>query len=321
MNAAQKRVDFDPAGKKIWVAGHTGMVGSAIARRLEREACTILTVDRAALDLTRQSEVEQWMADEKPDAVFVAAARVGGIVANDSFPAEFLYQNLAIETNIIHSAWRTGVTKLLFLGASCLYPKMAAQPLVEDALLTGPLEPTNEWYAVAKIAGVKMCEAYRRQYGCNFISAMPTSLYGPNDNYEPGSSHVVAALIARCHQAKVSGAEEVVLWGTGSPLREFMSVDDAADALMFLMRYYNAAQFINIGSGREVSIRDFADLAAEVVGYKGRFRLDPTKPDGTPRKVLDSSRIRAMGWAPTFELRDGLVNAYEWFLKNVAPQE
>lgn len=309
---------FELAGRRVWVAGHRGMVGSALVRRLEREACTILTVDRGALDLTRQADVERWMAGEKPDAVFIAAARVGGILANDSFPAEFLYQNLAIETNIIHSAWKTGVGKLLFLGASCIYPKLAPQPLVEDALLTGPLEPTNEWYAVAKIAGIKMCEAYRRQYGCDFISAMPTNLFGPNDNYSPGSSHVVAALIDRCHRAKVENAEEVVLWGTGTPLREFMSVDDAADALVFLMRHYSHSRFINVGSGEEVSIRDFAGLVAEAVGYRGRFRLDTDKPDGTPRKIMDSSRIRAMGWSPGTGLREGLAQAYDWYLRHVA---
>lgn len=308
--------EFALAGKKVWVAGHRGMVGSALVRRLARENCSLLTVDRATLDLTRQADVEQWMAAHKPDAVFIAAARVGGILANASFPASFLYENLAIETNIIHSAWKTGVGKLLFLGASCIYPKMAPQPLAEDALLTGPLEPTNEWYAVAKIAGLKMCEAYRRQYGCDFITAMPTNLFGANDNYSPDSSHVVAALIARFHQAKVDGAEEVVLWGTGTPLREFMSVDDAADALVFLMRHYSGESFINVGSGMEVSIRDFADRVAEAVGYKGRFRLDTTKPDGTPRKALDSSRIRAMGWTPKIGLSEGLAQAYDWYLRH-----
>ncbi|MEO5375312.1 MAG: GDP-L-fucose synthase [Alphaproteobacteria bacterium] len=305
-------------GKRIWVAGHRGMVGSALVRRLGREACQVLTAGRDELDCTRQADVEAWMERNRPQAVVIAAAKVGGIHANSHYPAEFLYRNLAIETNIIHAAWRTGVEKLLFLGSSCIYPRLAPQPLTEDMLLTGPLEPTNEWYAVAKIAGIKMCDAYRRQYGCDFISVMPTNLLGPGDNYDPQNSHVVAALISRCHKAKVEGTPEVVLWGTGSPKREFMHVDDAADAMVFLLRHHSGEGFLNLGTGQEITIRDFAGMVAEVVGYTGQFRLDTTKPDGTPRKVMDVSRLAALGWTSRIDLRQGLADAYAWYLANVA---
>jgi GDP-L-fucose synthase len=309
---------FELAGRKVWVAGHRGMVGSALMRRLAAEDCRILTADRSQLDLTRQAEVEAWMAAEKPDAVFLAAAKVGGIHANDSYPADFIRDNLVIETNIIDAAWRSGVGKLLFLGSSCIYPRLAPQPMPEEALLTGPLEPTNEWYAVAKIAGIKLCQAYRRQHGCDFVSAMPTNLYGPGDNYHPENSHVPAALIRRFHQAKLEGAPEVVVWGTGKPLREFLCVDDLADACVFLMKTYSGDSHVNVGTGIETSIADFARTVAEVVGYRGELVFDTARPDGTPRKLLDVARINAMGWRARTSLKDGLAQAYAWYLDNIA---
>ena len=299
--------------KRVWVAGHRGMVGSALLRRLEREDCVPITVDRKDVDLTRQHQVEAWMSEARPQAIFLAAAKVGGIVANDTAPADFLYDNLAIATNVIHAAAATGVEKLLFLGSSCIYPKLAPQPLKEEALLTGPLEPTNEWYAVAKIAGLKLCQAYRHQHGYDFVSAMPTNLYGPGDNFDLQSSHVIPALIRKAHEAKVSGASELVIWGSGTPRREFLHVDDAADALVHVMSQYSDDMHINIGTGRDITIRDLAELIADVVGFKGRIVMDTTKPDGTPRKLLDIGKLAALGWQPSIDLKKGLESTYAWF--------
>ena len=307
---------YSLTGKRVWVAGHRGMAGSAVLRRLASEGCDILTASHAELDLTRQAEVEAWMERHRPQAVFVAAATVGGILANSTRPAEFLYDNLAIEANLIHSAWKTGVEKLLFLGSSCIYPRLAPQPVTEDQLLTGPLEPTNEWYAVAKIAGIKLCQAYRRQYGCDFISAMPTNLYGLGDRYDLTQGHVVAALIMKIHAARVAGADTVELWGTGSPLREFLYSEDLADGLVFLMTRYSGEPHVNIGTGRETSIRQLAELIAEVAGWRGRFVFDTSKPDGTPRKVMDVSRMHAMGWRAATDLKDGMKQAYDWYVQN-----
>ncbi len=309
---------FPLTGKRVWVAGHRGMVGSALVRRLQTEGCTILVADRAQADLRRQDEVERWMGSHEPDAVFVAAATVGGIVANDSRPVDFIYDNLAIETNVIETARRIGVEKLLFLGSSCIYPRLADQPMREDALLTGPLEPTNQWYAIAKIAGIMLCRAYRRQYGCDFISAMPTNLYGPADNFDLESSHVVPALMAKAHAVKQRGHGEIVVWGTGKPLRELMYVDDLADALIFLMKNYSDEEHVNIGVGEDISIRSLAETIARVVGVESRLRFDPSRPDGTPRKLLDSEKLHAMGWRPRTTLEDGLRATYRWYLDNVA---
>jgi GDP-L-fucose synthase len=306
---------FELAGKRIWVAGHRGMVGSALVRRLGRERCDIVTVDRKELDLIRQDEVERWMAKARPQIVFVVAARVGGIVANDSYPAEFLYENLMIETNIIHAAWKAGVEKLILTGSSCIYPRMASQPISEDALLTGALEPTNEWYAIAKIAGIKLCQAYRRQYGCDFIAAQPTNLYGPGDNYDLQNSHVLPALMRKAHEARETDAPAIVVWGSGRPLREFMHVDDLADALVFLAKHYGGAEPINIGSGEEISIAELAEKICRVVGFRGELRFDADKPDGTPRKLLDVSRLKAMGWDGARTLDAGLRDAYAAFLE------
>lgn len=304
---------YDLTGKRVWVAGHRGMVGSAIVRRLTREACEVLTVDRAAVDLRRQAETEAWLATNRPQAILLAAATVGGILANDTRPAEFLYDNLAIEANIIKGAHRCGVEKLLFLGSSCIYPRLAPQPMPEEALLTGPLEPTNQWYAIAKIAGIKLCQAYRRQYGCDFISVMPTNLYGPGDNFDLASSHVVPALIAKFHRAKMTGASEVEIWGTGTPRREFLYVDDLADAVVHVMRAYSGEDHINIGTGTDVTIAELAAMVAEVVGFTGRLVFDPSKPDGTPRKLLDVSRLKALGWTARTTLEEGLQQSYRWF--------
>jgi GDP-L-fucose synthase len=312
---------FPLEDKRVWVAGHRGMVGAALLRRLQSENCEILTATHRELDLTRQQAVEDWMAAQKPDAVVIAAAHVGGIHANDTYPANFIYDNLAIETNIIHTAYKQGVRKLLFLGSSCIYPRLAPQPLHEDALLTGPLEPTNEWYAVAKIAGIKLCQAYRRQYGCDFISAMPTNLYGPGDNYHPENSHAVAALIRKIHQAKTNGEAEVVMWGTGKPTREFLFVDDCADGLVFLLKHYSGENFLNLGTGLEHSILELGQTIAQVVGWQGKFAHDLTKPDGTPRKVMDSSRLRTLGWTAKTQLSDGLAHAYAWFQTQQAQQK
>ncbi len=305
---------FDLTGKRVFVAGHIGMVGSAIVRRLASESCEVLTAERDVLDLTRQDATERWLGANKPDAVFLAAGRVGGIHANATYPADFIADNLAIELNVIRAAHAVGVAKLLFLGSSCIYPKLAPQPMNEDLLLTGPLEPSNEWYAVAKIAGIKLCQAFRQQHGVDFISVMPTNLYGPGDNYHPQNSHVPAALIRRFHEAKLADSPSVSVWGTGKPLREFMAVDDLADACVFVMQNYSGDTFLNIGSGEEVSIGDFARLVAEVVGYRGELVFDTTRPDGTPRKLLDVSRLRALGWRARTPLREGLAAAYADFL-------
>ena len=303
--------------KKVWVAGHRGMVGAALSAKLAKTGCKLLTVGRQELDLTRQVEVESWMEKNRPEAIFLAAAKVGGILANDTYPADFLYDNLMIEANIIRAAARTGVEKLVFLGSSCIYPKLAPQPIVEEALLTGPLEATNEWYAIAKIAGIKLCQAYRRQHACDFISAMPTNLYGPGDNFDLETSHVLPALLRKAHEAKSSGKKEMVIWGSGAPLREFLHVDDCADALIFLMRNYSDDSHVNVGSGSDLSIMELARLVARIVGFKGAIVTDPTKKDGTPRKLMSGARLAAMGWKPSIPLEQGLASTYAWFLTNV----
>ncbi|NPU25151.1 GDP-L-fucose synthase [Bradyrhizobium sp. LMG 8443] len=291
------------------------MVGSALVRRLVRENVALMTVPRSEVDLRDQAAVFAWFARAKPQVVFLAAAKVGGIVANNTLRAEFIYDNLAIATNVIHAAHVNGVEKLMFLGSSCIYPKLAAQPLREDAMLTGALEPTNEPYAIAKIAGIKMVEAYRSQYGADFINVMPTNLYGPGDNYHPEYSHVVAALIRRFHEAKRSDAAEVVVWGTGTPRREFLYVDDMADACLHLMKTFSAPELVNIGTGEDITIADFARVAAAAVGYRGRISFDPSRPDGTPRKLLDVSRLAALGWRATTPLEEGIRLAYQAFLR------
>ncbi|TIX48989.1 GDP-L-fucose synthase [Alteraurantiacibacter aquimixticola] len=304
---------YDLAGKRIYVAGHKGMVGSAIVRRLASEECEVLTADRS-VDLREQAAVRSWFADNRPDAVIVAAAKVGGILANDSYPAEFLYDNLMIEANVIDAAWRNEAEKLLFLGSSCIYPKLAPQPIPEEALLTGPLEPTNEWYAIAKIAGIKLCQAYRRQYGCDFISAMPTNLYGPGDNFDLASSHVLPALIRKAHEAKLAGAPSIEIWGTGTPRREFLHVDDLADGCVFLLKTYSGEEHVNLGSGSDLPIIELAQMVCDVVGFEGTITKDSSKPDGTPRKLMSGDRIAAMGWKPRIALRDGIADAYRAFL-------
>jgi GDP-L-fucose synthase len=304
-------------GRRVFVAGHRGMVGSALVRRLQHEGCTLLTADRREVDLRRQSAVEAFLDRERPHAVFLAAARVGGILENATKPADFIYDNLLIEANLIEAARRTGVEKLLFLGTSCIYPRLAPQPIPEDALLSGPLEPTNQPYAIAKIAGIEMCAAYRRQYGCDFISAMPTNLYGPGDNFDPTASHVLPALLRRIHEARATGAESVTIWGSGAPLREFLHVDDLADACVFLMKTYSDAGLVNIGSGDELSIRALAELIADVVGFRGRFEFDQTKPDGTPRKRLDLSRLHGLGWKHRIDLKRGVADTYRWYLEHI----
>ncbi|WP_315975286.1 GDP-L-fucose synthase [Phyllobacterium zundukense] len=301
---------FDLQGKRVWVAGHSGMVGSALTRRLQSEGCELLEVTHEELDLTRQLETEEWMSSARPDVIFIAAAKVGGIIANSTYPAEFLYDNTMIAMNIIHSAHRLGVQKLLWLGSSCIFPKFADQPIQESSLLTGALEPTNEAYAVAKIAGLKLAEAYAREYGQNFLTAMPTSLYGPNDNFDPQNSHVLPALIRKMHEAKISGSPTAVVWGTGTPKREFLHVDDLADACVFVMKKYVGPEFINIGSGHEISIHDAAILIAKIVGYDGSIIFDASKPDGTPRKLVDPTRLQSMGWRPSIDLETGLSDLY-----------
>jgi GDP-L-fucose synthase len=306
---------YSLGGKRVFVAGHRGMVGSALMRRLEGENCSLLAAGRRELDLLSQQEVAEWFAREKPEAVFLAAAKVGGILANRDQPASFLYENLMIEANIIHAAHEAGVEKLVFLGSSCIYPKFADQPITEDALLTGPLEPTNEWYAVAKIAGIKLCQAYRRQYGDDFISAMPTNLYGPGDNYDLKTSHVLPALIRKVHDAKMAGAPSIEIWGTGTPMREFMHVDDCADALVFLMKNYSDEGHVNVGTGSDLAILDLAKLVCAVIGYDGEIRLDTSKPDGTPRKLMSSDKLRSLGWEPSITLEDGITRVYRDFLR------
>jgi GDP-L-fucose synthase len=306
------------AGKRVFVAGHRGMVGSALVRRLASERCEVLTAGRATLDLKDQAAARAWFAREKPDAVFLAAAKVGGILANDTYPADFLYDNLMIEANVIEAAFRSGVEKLLFLGSSCIYPKHAPQPIPEEALLTGPLEPTNEWYAIAKIAGIKLAQAYRRQHGCDFISAMPTNLYGPGDNYDLSSSHVLPALIRKAHEAKVSGAPKLVIWGTGTPRREFLHADDCADALVHVMKHYSADEHINVGSGEDLTINELVGIVTDVVGYQGEIEHDLSKPDGTPRKLMSGERLAALGWRPRIALREGIAAACQEFLAGSA---
>jgi GDP-L-fucose synthase len=305
---------FDLKGKRVYVAGHKGMMGSAIVRRLADEECEILVADRGALDLTDQRATEEWLVRMRPDAIFLAAGKVGGIYANATYPADFIVNNLAIALNVIRGAHAVGVKKLLALGSSCIYPRLAPQPMAEEALLTGPLEPTNEWYAIAKIAAIKLCEAYRRQFGCDFISVMPTNLFGRNDNYHPQDSHVPAALIRRFHEAKLIQAPTVAVWGSGTPRREFLSSDDAADACVFVMKHYSEAGFLNIGTGEDIAIGEFAKLVADVVGYRGKIVYDTARPDGAPQKLLDVSKIRKLGWTPKVRLRDGLVQTYADFL-------
>lgn len=304
-------------GAKIYVAGHRGLVGAAVVRRLQKDGYTNLVFrTHKELDLTRQEEVEKFYSTEKPEYVIVAAAKVGGIHANNTYPADFIGINLQIQVNLIDAAYKNGVKKLLFLGSSCIYPKFAPQPIAEDSLLTGPLEPTNEWYAIAKIAGIKMCQAYRLQYNWDAISGMPTNLYGPHDNFHPENSHVLPALIRRFHEAKTTGAKEVVCWGTGSPLREFLHVDDLADASVFLMNNYSDLGHINMGSGKEVTIKELAELVKEVVGFAGALRWDSTKPDGTPRKLMDNSKLASIGWEANIPLKEGLTETYSWYLEN-----
>jgi GDP-L-fucose synthase len=305
---------FSLSGRRVFVAGHRGMVGSALVRRLAREDCEVLTAGREEVDLRRQAPTEDWLSARRPDAVIVAAATVGGILANSTRPAEFLYDNLAIVANVVEASRRAQVAKLLFLGSSCIYPKLAPQPLAEDSLLTGPLEPTNEWYAIAKIAGIKLCQAYRSQHGCDFISAMPTNLYGPGDNFDLASSHVVPALMRKIDQAKQSGSETVEIWGSGTPRREFLYVDDLADACVFLIQHYNGYDHVNIGVGQDLTIRQLAETIAGVVGYHGGFVYDRSKPDGTPQKLLDVGRLTALGWQATTSLEDGLRQSYDWYL-------
>ncbi len=301
-------------GKRIFVAGHSGMVGRALVRRLSKEPCEVLTASRADLDLEREADVERWFGEHRPEAVFLAAAKVGGINANNTLPVDFLERNLRMALNVIRVAHVTCVQKLVFLGSSCIYPRAAPQPMTEAMLLTGPLEPTNEWYAIAKIAGIKLCEAYRKQHGDDFVSVMPTNLYGPGDNYHPERSHVPAALIRRFHEAKLRGDKEVVVWGSGTPRREFMHVDDMADACVFVLRTYSDMQFLNVGTGHDTTIAEFANLVAETVGFEGELVFDRSKPDGAPQKLLDVSRLAAIGWRARVNLREGLRDAYANFL-------
>jgi GDP-L-fucose synthase len=308
-------IPFELKGKTVFVAGHRGMVGAALVGRLAQEDIELQTVARSEVDLRDQAAVFDWFASKRPQVVFLAAAKVGGIVANDTLRGEFLYDNLIIAANVIHAAYLHGAEKLMFLGSSCIYPRLAPQPLREDSVLTGPLEPTNEPYAIAKIAGIKLAEAYRSQYGCDFISVMPTNLYGPGDNYHPEYSHVVAALIRRFHEAKLSGASNVVVWGTGTPLREFLYVEDLADACIYLMKNYSGDQLINIGTGEDISIAEFTRVVATVVGYAGEVSFDPSRPDGTPRKWLDVSRLTGLGWHARTPLKDGIKLAYQAYLK------
>jgi GDP-L-fucose synthase len=304
---------FELAGRRVWVAGDRGMVGQALVRRLSLEDCEILTCNREQVDLCRQADTEAWVGDVRPEVILLAAARVGGILANDTRPAEFIYDNLAIQINIVEAARRAGVTKLVLLGSSCIYPRLSAQPITEEALLTGPLEPTNQWYATAKIAGIKLGQAYRRQYGFDCISAMPTNLYGPGDNFDLQSSHVVPALMRKVHDAKCHNDNSVVIWGSGTPKREFMHVDDCADALVHLLQNYSGEDHVNIGTGTDVTIRELADTTARIVGYAGEFCYDTSKPDGTPRKLLDVSRLASLGWKARISLEEGLRSTYRWY--------
>ena len=306
------------SARKIWVAGHKGMVGSAITRCLAKRGDEVLKADREIVDLRNQVGVEAWLRQNRPDAIVLAAARVGGIYANDTFPADFIYDNLVIEANVIHAAHLASIDRLLFLGSSCIYPKFAPQPIKEDALLTGPLEPTNQWYAIAKIAGIKLCQAYRKQHGRHYTSVMPCNLYGPGDNFDLLTSHVLPALIRRFHEAKEAEAAELAVWGTGTPLRELLHVDDLARAAVFCLDHYDEYEHINCGAGSDISIADLAAIVARAVGYRGKIVFDTTKPDGTPRKLLDSSRIAALGWKPEISLEDGIASTYQWYLKHKA---
>jgi GDP-L-fucose synthase len=314
-------MSFDLRGKRVYVAGHRGLVGSALVRRLAREDCQILAVDRAALDLRDQEAVDRWFDERRPNAVFLAAARVGGIYANAMQPGDFLYDNLAIATNVIEASRRIGVAKLLFLGSSCIYPRLAPQPMPEGCLLTGPLEPTNEWYAIAKIAGLKLCQAYRRQHGCDFASVMPTNLYGPNDNFDLLSSHVLAAMLAKIDAAVRDGRDTVEIWGSGRPRREFLHVDDLADAVVFLMKNWSDEEPINIGTGTDITIAELARLIADIVGFTGDFIFDPAKPDGTARKLLDVSKLTALGWRPRITLEAGIRQTCEWYRTSRAAKQ
>ncbi|WP_438986307.1 GDP-L-fucose synthase [Marivivens donghaensis] len=307
---------YDLTGKRIWVAGHRGMVGGAVVRRLASEGCEVITAGREVVDLVNQKAVHNWMAATKPDAIVLAAAKVGGIHANATYPVDFLYENLMIEANILHAANEADVDRLLFLGSSCIYPKFADQPIQEVSLLTGALEPTNEWYAIAKIAGLKLVQAYRKQHGRDWISAMPTNLYGPGDTYDLTTSHVLPALLRKFHESKERGDKEVVVWGTGAPLREFLHCDDLADALVFLLRNYSGDDHINVGSGVEVTIKELAETIAEVVGYDAALTWDTTKPDGTPRKLMDSSRLHALGWNNARDLKEGIAQTYADWIAN-----
>lgn len=311
---------YDLAGKSVWVAGHRGMVGSAVVRRLAREDCTVITAGRDAVDLKRQAEVEVFLRDTRPDAIVMAAAKVGGILANETYPADFLYDNLMIEANIVAAAHANDVGRLLFLGSSCIYPKLAPQPIQESALLTGPLEETNEWYAIAKIAGIKLAQAYRRQYGRDYISAMPTNLYGPGDNFDLHSSHVVPALMRKAHEAKLRGDRQLVVWGTGTPRREFLHADDCADALVFLLKTYSGDEHVNVGSGEDLTILALTEMVCDVVGFHGEIVHDLSKKDGTPRKLMSADKLRALGWQPRIGLRQGLAATYQWFLENLAEE-
>ena len=306
-------------GSKIFVAGHRGLAGSAIVRRLQTAGFQNLVLrTHAELDLRNQSDTQAFFASERPEYVFLAAAKVGGILANSTYPAEFIHENLAIQNNVIDAAYRNGAAKLAFLGSSCIYPRMAPQPIHEDSLLTGPLEATNEWYAIAKIAGIKMAQAYRKQYGFNAISIMPTNLYGPGDNFNLETSHVLPALMRKAHEAKIANAPELVVWGSGTPLREFLHVDDMADATVFLMEHYNEPEIVNAGTGVDVSIRELAEIVKRVTGFTGELKFDPSKPDGTPRKLLDVSRLKALGWTARIPLEEGITSSYRWFLENYA---
>lgn len=306
---------YNLPGKKVYIAGHKGMVGSALVRRLEKEDCEVIT-PKERIDLREQAAVRDWMLVNRPDVVLVAAAKVGGILANNTYPGQFLYDNLMIEANVIEASRQVGAEKLLFLGSSCIYPKFAQQPITEDALLTGPLEPTNEWYAIAKIAGIKLCQAYRKEYGLDYISAMPTNLYGPGDNFDLASSHVMPALIRKAHEAKLSGATSLEIWGTGSPRREFLHVDDLADACVRLLTHYSGEEHVNVGSGDDVTILELTEKVMKAVGFDGKIIKDESKPDGTPRKLMSADKLRALGWTPSIRLDEGIRSAYEWFLEN-----
>ena len=304
---------FDLEGKKVWVAGHNGMVGKSVVAALAKRNATTLTVEKNVLDLTNQDQVSEWCNDVRPDAVILCAAKVGGILANSTYPADFIYQNLMIQTNVINSAHLAKIQKLLFLGSSCIYPKFANQPIPEEELLSGHLEPTNEWYAIAKISGIKMCQAYRKQYGSDFISLMPTNLFGPYDNFDLDTCHVLPALMQKCHNAKLSDEKFIEVWGTGEPLREFLHVDDCADAIIFLMENYSGTSHVNVGSGQEISIKELAEKMMEIVGFKGHLKFDYSKPDGAPKKLLDTTKLRSLGWKPKISLDNGISQTYAWF--------